>query len=415
MAHSFSKVDWVAMETLRQLKHRLAIAGVFRTDFIDDFKKEFAVGDTVRVKYPWRPTINNTLQYTPQDIERIETTVKVDQVVSAHFDFSTIDKLLNMERGEERVKKEYIEPATRYIAAGWDVKAAEFAYKNTGAIAGVLGTNPTTFDATSAAARQRMVEMDCPDDGKLAMFVPPAVMRSIKGGTDANLSRFGPVSDIKKLYRQGIVGTADGFEWSESMSLKSHTAGTWAGAVTLSASAANGATSIALTCTTGDTFKEGDVIGLASVYPVNPVTRDRTQSVNTMTVTVAADATGAASAATVSIKETLYFAGPNQNIDAQPLSGAACTLFPGTSSPSGKTGKQGLALHPWAFAFVPLPLPMPKNEEVQWQRTDPETGISIAYIRSFDAINRRWINRLDTIGGFGRLYAENCAVRILCA
>jgi hypothetical protein len=48
------------------------------------------------------------------------------------------------------------------------------------------------------------------------------------------------------------------------MSLKSHTAGTWAGAVTLSSAVANGATSLAVTCTTGDTFKKGDVIGLGA-------------------------------------------------------------------------------------------------------------------------------------------------------
>jgi hypothetical protein len=363
---------------------------------------------------PWRPTIRSGFTYTPQNLERIETTITVDQPFGIDYEWDTVDKLLNMERGEEKVRKEYNEKAALYLAAEADKRAAEFAYKNTGNLAGVLGTNPTTFDATSATARQYFMEQSSMSSDK-AIFVPPAVMRAIKGGSDANLARFGPVEEIKRLYKQGIVGQADGFEWYESMSLKSHTAGTWAGAVSLSANVSNGATSLALTCTTGDTFKEGDIIGIASVYPVNPVTRDRTQSASTKTVTVAADATGAASAATVQIKEKLYFSGPYQNIDAQPLSGATCTLFPGTSSPSGKAGKQGLAFTRDAFAGISLPLPMPKNEEVQSVQTDPETGVSLAFIRSFDAKERKWINRFDVLIGFGRLHCELASMRILCA
>ncbi|HYC00467.1 MAG TPA: P22 phage major capsid protein family protein [Candidatus Limnocylindrales bacterium] len=414
VTNNFKKVDYVTMETLRLFMHSSEIFANMRHDHEEDFKKEFAVGDRIRVKFPWRPVIRDGFTYTPQNIERLETTIVVDQPFGIDFEWDTIDKLLNMERGEERVKKEYLRPAALYLAAEADKRAAAFAYKNTGNITGQLGTNPTTFDATSAAVRQRFVEMSSLSDDQ-GIYVPPAVMRAIKGGSDGNLARFGPVEDIKKLYRQGVVGKADGFEWTESMSLKSHTAGTWAGAVTLNGAVANGATSLAVTCTTGDTFKEGDVIGLGSVYRVNPVTRERTESANTMTVTVAADTVGVISAATVQIKETLYFSGNYQNIDAQPANGATLTLFPGTTSPNGKSGKQGLAFTRDAFAGISLPLPMPKNEELVSQTTDPDTGISIAFIRSFDAVNRKWVNRFDVLLGFGRLHCELAAMRILCA
>ena len=185
--------------------------------------------------------------------------------------------------------------------------------------------------------------------------------------------------------------------------------------MTLTSAPANGASELSLTCTTGDTFREGDVMSIASVFRVNPVTRVRTESVNTMSVVVAANVTGAASAATVPIKEKLYYAGNYQNIDAQPAASAALTLFAGTSSPSGKVGKQGLAFTRDAFAAFALPLPMPKQEEMVSQQTDAETGISISFIRSFDAVNRRWINRFDVLGAFGRLHADLAAMRILCA
>jgi hypothetical protein len=60
-------------------------------------------------------------------------------------------------------------------------------------------------------------------------------------------------------------------------------------------------------------------------------------------------------------------------------------------------------------------LPMPKNEEMVSQQTDPETGISIAFIRSFDTKERIWINRFDVLIGFGRLHCELASMRILCA
>lgn len=404
------------MKTLRLFKHKTEIFAAMRHDHEEDFKKPFAVGDTIRVKFPWRPVIRDGFTYNAQNIERLETTIVVDQPFGIDFEWDTVDRLLNMERGEDKVEKEYLDPAAQYLAAEADKRAAAFAYKNTGNITGVLQTNPTTFDATSAAVRQRFVELGTIGSER-SIFVPPAVMRSIKGGSDGNLARFGPVEDIKRLYKKGIIGTADDFEWYESMSLKSHTAGTWAGAVTLSSAVANGANSLAVTCTTGDTFKEGDVIGIGNVYRVNPVTRERTESTNTMTVTVAADATGAASAATVQIKEKLYYSGNYQNIDAQPANGATLTLFPGTSSPSGKAGKQGLAFTREAFAGISLPLPMPKagTQEIVSQTTDPETGISIAFIRAFDPVARKWINRFDVLLAFGRLHCELASMRILCA
>ena len=415
MANNFSKVDWVCMDTLRLLKHKLGIVSNFRPDYEKDFRQEFAVGDTVRVKYPWRPILRNSLGYVGGNIERIETTIVVDQVIGSDYDFGTVDKLLNMERGEEKVRAEYNDKMATYIASEFDRRAAQFAAQQCNAIAGVLGTDPTTFDSTSAAARQNMGELDCPESGDRNMFVPYAVSRAIKGGSDANLSRFGPLDEIKTLYKKGVVGTADGFDWYESNSLYQHTAGTWGGAVTLSSAAANGATSLAVTCTDGDTFKKGDKIGIGSVFPVNPVTRTRTQSTRTYNVSVAQDVTASGTSATIPINETIYFQGNYQNVDAQPAASATLTLWPGTSSPSGKVGKIGLAIHRDAFAMVNLALPMPKKEEVIGEASDDETGLWLGFIRSFDARSRSWINRMDSgLFGFGRLHTEACAVAIAC-
>jgi hypothetical protein len=200
------------------------------------------------------------------------------------------------------------------------------------------------------------------------------------------------------------------------MSLYTHTAGTWAGAVTLTTTSQNGDTSLAVTCTNGDTWKQGDKISIASVYAVNPATRRTTTTATTKQFTVTADVTASGTSATLPILPTIYGPGdPNQNVSALPLSGAALTLWPGTSSPNGKSGKVGLALHDDAFAMVGVKLEMPKAVEVSSQKRDPDSGLYVRFVRAWDPVQSKMINRFDVAMGFGVLYGDACSVAVACA
>jgi hypothetical protein len=65
-----------------------------------------------------------------------------------------------------------------------------------------------------------------------------------------------------------------------------------------------------VTCTTGDTFKNGDKISIANVNQVNLMTRNTTSTATagTKVFTITADATGVASAAT--LRSTRRSTGP---------------------------------------------------------------------------------------------------------
>ncbi len=102
-----------------------------------------------------------------------------------------------------------------------------------------------------------------------------------------------------------------------------------------------------------------------------------------------------------------------QNVDALPLTTALLTLFPGTSTPSASTGTQGLAFSKDAFAMVGVNLMMPKAVEMSVMKRDPKTGLAISLIRAFDPVQRRMVNRFDTLIGFGELYSNACSVRVL--
>ena len=415
MANTFTYVDWLSQESLRLLTNKLQVAQFFNTDYNKEFTQTFAVGDTVRVNYPqqFTPSTTNDLAYDPQAINRRTTTVTIDQVSKVHFEWNDLEAALKLERGREKIAKEYLEPAMATIAQDIDSRAALWAKNNANNIVGILGTDPTTFQVMTGAARQRLIELACPPSNDKGMIISPSINTSLVG---AAVALFNPASDISKQYKEGSIGRQGGFDWYESMSLYDHTAGTWAGAVTVTTTATSGASTLALTCTTGDTFKKGDVISIANVYAVNPMTRRVTTRAQTKQFVVLADVTGASSAATISVSPTIYGPGSQyQNVDRLPTASDVVTLFPGTTSPSGKVGKNSLAIHRNAFALVSVKLEMPKAVEMSSQTRDPDTGITVRFVRAWDPQESKMTNRLECIYGFGNLYSDNCAVRVLGA
>ena len=410
-ANSYEIVDWMMQEALDLLVNKLPIAHMFNKEVQKEFEHDFAPGETVRVKFPQEYLIRDGLAYSEQGINRRHTNVSCNQIFGIDFGWDSFEKALKMERGEKLISKEYIEPAMAQMAQEIESRAALFAKNNTSNIVGQLGVDPVDFDSSSAAARQRLIELGCPA-GKDRMFITtPSVMRALKKSA---VSYLAPEKSIGAQYLEGVVGSADGMDFAESVSLYQHTAGTWQGAVTVAVSSVNGDTTLAVTCTTGDTFNLGDKFSMANVNPTNPRTRRKVGS-STRQYTVLAATTGAGSAAVLSVSPAFYGPGSQyQNIDALPVAGAALTLFPGTTSPNGKTGTISLALHPDAFAIVAVEFenPKPGSVEISKQLKDEETGIDISFVRAFDPIGRRWVNRFDTCMGFGALWSDNCAIGV---
>jgi hypothetical protein len=129
-------------------------------------------------------------------------------------------------------------------------------------------------------------------------------------------------------------------------------------------------------------------------------------------------AAGGAGADTLKIWPPIVGPGsPYANVDALPVTNAIITLFPGTTTPSTgpQKGTQNLALCDDAFLLAGVKLMMPTNAEMAAQKRDPESGISIAFIRDFDPIERKMINRFDCLLGFGRGHADSSAIRVVGA
>lgn len=414
MANSFNVNDWLGLTSAFHLRNKMKAAGYINWDHSKEFDGPHPTGDSVRIEYPDPGTIRNGLQYTPQPIAPRYATVTYDEPFGVDFEYDSVEQALQTPRGRERFEEKIIAPKMITMSQEIESRILRYAAQNAAMVVGALGTNPSSYDATSGVARQKMAERAGIQDGyENGMLLPPAVHRAIR---TANIALHNPAGAISKQHRTGLITEADGFDIHESMSLYRHTAGTWAGAVTVTATQTeNGITSFGITCTSGDTFKKGDKIGIDGITAVNRVTRQAFDSED-MVVTVTADVTASGSTATLAFSPALYGPGSkHQNVSALPSASAALTLWPGTTSPNGRVGTVGVALNKLAFAAVSKPLDMPKNLQFCGQKREPHSGIHIRVIRDWSSEQSKYINRFDTWLGYGVFYNAEAAVAIACA
>ena len=397
------------MEVLRLLVNKLTVAEYFNMDWEKDFKKEFAVGATIQVKFPQTFTILNGLGYNPQGIDRISTTISLDQPFGIDFEWDDYEAAVKAERSEEEIREQYLQPAAAQLAQEVDSRCAQFAWQNASNVVGNLGTDPTSL-TTYDQARSRLVAKAVPP-GKRALCISSSMLVSI-GPSIQTL--FQPVDEITEVFKEGVLGRAKGFDWYESQSLYSVTAGTFAsGAVTVTGAGQSG-TSLIVTGSAGDTLALGDKISLVGVNFVNPRTRRIAGPATPQQFTVTQAWTFTGGADTINILPAIYGPGSQyQNVDSLPANGTGVTLWPGTTSPNAAVGTAGLALTKYAFALVGAKLYSPKAVEVCSQKQDPKTGLAVRFVKAWDPVRSMNIHRFDMVIGMGNLYQDNAAV-VVC-
>jgi hypothetical protein len=409
--NTFAFPQWVSMDALRFLLNKLEVLSVFNTEWQKEFERDFPIGSVTQVKIPQSFLIRDGLGYNPQAINRLTTTINCNQIFGVDFEWDSFEQALNMERSKEEIRKQYLEPGVAQQAQEWDSRAALFAYQNTNNAVGTLGVDPNTT-TTIAQARQRLFELACPPSGEKALCIPPQVSTSM---VPALQSLLNPQDDISKQFKEGSLGKLHGFDVYECMSLWRHTSGTRVGATTVNTTNVNnGGNQIGINATAGDTWNAGDILTIANVNQVNPRTRRfLSPIVKQFVVLQPLTAIGAGNAADFLIASPAIF-GPGsqyQNVDNVPVNGATIT----PQFTNAQSGAQALVLHGNAFGVAGVKLEEPKATEMTSQARDPETRMALRFIRMFDPVQSKMINRWDTVGGFGQLYSDSCAVRILCA
>lgn len=410
--NSFLNTTWVSMKVLRLLLNKLVVAEYFNRSWQKDFDKEFAPGSQITVKFPQRFTVNNSMGYSPQGINRLQTPINLNQWLQVSFEWDDYEQAVKLERSEEELEEQYFEPAAAALAQSCDSTCALWAAQNASMTVGTLGTDPTSV-TTYYTARQRLEENAAGVLGKKAQLISSSMMTSM-GSNITNI--FNPADEVTKMFKEGTLGVLGGATWFESQSLQRHTAGTWAAPVTVNGANQSG-TQITITATAGDTFNVGDKISFANVNLVNPMTYRIPGKAQNKVFTITAPLTAAGGGADVlNILPPIYGPGSQyQNVDALPANGAALTLWPGTANPNGLSGTVGLQLTRQAFAIVGAKLYVPKAVEESGTAQDPDTGLSVRKVKAWDPVRSVQVNRMDSLFGLGNLYQDNGAVCVVGA
>jgi len=394
------------MKILWFLKNSLEVAAQFNTEWEAEFTKSFPVGSQVQIKLPQYWLVNDGLGYQPQGINRLVTSINLDQIFNIHFEWDSYEKLIAMERNEEELEEAYFRPAGEQLAQEADTRAANWATLYTSNVVGTLGTDSTTLSPFTAAER-RLFEKACPP-GKKHMCISPSLMESY---VKNNVTQFNPTKDIGDMFRRGVIGTVAGATFYRSNSLFKQTAGTIASTLTVTGANQSGS-SLVVTGSNADTINAGDKFSIASVNGVNPRTR-RAGSMGVQNFTVAQNYTLTGGNDTINIFPAIFGPGSQyQNVDSLPGNGAAITMWPGTASPNGKAGLVSLLLTKYAFLMAGGKFENPKAVEKAEMAEDEETGLSIAFVRAYDQKERKMTNRYDCCLGFGLGYQDNGAVAV---
>jgi hypothetical protein len=287
----------------------------------------------------------------------------------------------------ERVLK----PRISQLAASIDADVAN-SFQSIFQSVGTPGTTPGT-SLVLLQAQQKLNEAAAVMSPRYATVNPAANAALVEGMKGL----FNPVSTISKQFKSGLMGEGIlGYEeLNMSQSIKQHTTGTRTGAHTVTTTVATqGASTIAITGTGSQIIRKGDVFTIASVFAVNPQTRESTGSLQQFVAT--ADATAAGGAYTVSVSPAIYTA--NQalaTVDAFPQSGAVVTFLGSASTQY----PQNLIYHKDAITFATADLVMPQGVDMASRQV--HNGISMRIVRQYDINNDRMPCRIDVLYGFG--------------
>jgi hypothetical protein len=382
----------ITRKCLEILENNLVISRNVNRQYDDSFAIEGAkIGSTLRIRLPDRALVTDGAALQVQDDNEQYTTLAVASQKHIGVNFTSAELTMQLDDFAERVLK----PRVSQLASSVDADVASV-FKSIYNSVGTPGTTPST-SAVLLAAQQKLNEFATPMSPRYATVNPAAnagLVEGLKG-------LFNPTGTISRQFKNGMMG--EGVlgldEINMSQSIGQHTTGSSATApIVATAVSAQGATSLAISFTSGSpTFKIGDVFTIASVYAVNPQTRQTTGSLQQFVVT--ADVTvSSTTTATLSIQPPIYTAtNALATVDSFPAASAALVFLGGSAT----AYPQNLIYHKDAITLATADLLLPQGVDMASRQV--HNGISLRIVRQYDINNDRMPCRVDVLYGFAAI------------
>jgi hypothetical protein len=380
----------ITRKALEILENNLVLTRNVNRQYDDSFAVEGAkIGSSLRIRLPDRALVTDGAALQVQDDNEQFTTLTVASQKHIGVNFTTAELTMQLDDFAERVLK----PRISQLAASIDADVAN-AYKNIFASVGTPGTTPGT-SLVLLQAQQKLNEAAAVMSPRYATVNPAANAALVEGMKGF----FNPTDTISAQFKNGMMGTGVlGYnEINMSQSIKVHTNGDWGTAITSTNTiSAQGTTSLPISFTgSSKTWNVGDVFTIASVFAVNPQTRESTGSLQQFVVTAAA---AGSSTATLSISPAIYTsASALATVNSFPQAGAVITMLGSAATQY----PQNLVYHKDAITFATADLLMPQGVDMASRQV--HNGISMRIVRQYDINNDRLPCRIDVLYGFATI------------
>lgn len=400
MANTFNNIADIVPVAMEVLENNLVLTKHVNREYDDRFKDSGKIGDTANIRIPGFYTVGTGSAVTPQSYNDTYKSVVLTQK-HVPVQFTSKELALNVDDFKANVLDPMLAPLANTIDAdGYDL------FNTVSNYTGVAGTLPTDLSGV-LDAKAMLDEYAVPNDGNRFAILPPRQVSSIANGLR---TLFNPTKDIEKQYREGTLGTIVGnFKFSESANTPTHTTGTFAGTPAINGSTSDGATTLDVDGFTGGTsyLNKGDIISIAGVYSVNPVTKRSTGQLKQFVVTTTTTESGG-EMATLPVSPALILTGPNQNVSALPLNNALVYVFGANAATySNKTSTVGYCGHKNGLVLATADLPKVGPDEMCTRVKSKRLNMSMRLVKWYNGSSDQLLYRFDVLYGWALLRPDH--------
>lgn len=393
MANTLLTIDQITNEVLRVAHEKATFLGTINRQFDDSFGRSGAKhGNTLRIRQPSRYTRRQGSRVMDvQEALEEATTLTVATQDGVDMTFNSAEMWSSL----DDFSKRHIEPAMAVLISGIESDVLQGVTKKVYQVAGTAGTPPTDLVAVGAA-RAKLNQQAAPKDGNRFVQMDSVTMGGMVNGLKG---LFQDSEQIKKQYREGLIGRTAMADFYENERVWSLTNGSDVTSVTLDTyTVVDADTAITITGATG--IAAGMVFTIAGVYDCHPETKAAYSHLKQFTVLSGSTDTA------VNISPTIYLTGARKNVasstggTAAPSTTAALT-FVGAASTSYT---QNLMYHKDAFTFVTGELPLMADASKCVRKTFD--GLSLRLWQASDIRNDEMLTRIDIMYGYEVLRPE---------
>ena len=401
MANSFKVIDMVTREALRIAHEKLSFIGTVDRQYDESFKQngKGKHGATLRVREPnqyTRRTGSRVMDVQDQAESSQTITVATQDGVDMRFNSQELIQSVNSDSAFNDFSKNYIEPAVAVMCSGIESDFLAYATKATYNTAGTAGTPPTDLVAIGAA-RAKLNQYLAPKDGNRCIQMDSVTMGGLVNGLKG---LFQDSEQIKKQYREGLIGRTGGSDFYENERIWTMTNGSdVTGTTDAAALVTDGGTTVEFDGTIAVAQqKVGQVFTIAGVYACHPETKAAYSHLQQFTIV-------SVGATSTTISPATILTGAKKNVVTS-TGGTLLTTdfnsqtltFVGSASTSYA---QNLMYHKEAFQFITADLPIMGDADKCVRRNSD--GLSLRVWQGSDIRNDEMLLRIDILYGMAAL------------